>query len=121
MRKIFVLFMLALSWFFLAAPHTLAAQEKAAAAAGGITGKCIIKADFYGTPLYFQMELKDEAGKLTGELNGDKLEGSLSGNSIHFVAKDEHGGTEECTAALKDGLISGTVTEKEPGDPEHPR
>ena len=106
MRKIFFCFLLALSWLFSAELNTLAAQEKAAAAPAGITGKWNVKADFYGTPLYFQMELKDEAGKLTGKFGGDKLEGSLSGNSIHFVAKDDGGGKEECTATLKDGVIS---------------
>jgi len=119
MRKFFFLFIIALGWVFSAELHTLAAQGTAATPAG-ITGKWNVKADFYGTPLYFQLELKDEAGKLTGKFGGDKLEGSLTGNSIHFVAKDDGGGKEECTATLKDGVISGTFTQAGAEDPEHP-
>jgi len=118
MRKLFFLFVFALGWLFSTPRLTLAAQQPSAAA--GITGKWRVTADYYGTPLYFQLELKDEAGKLTGKFGGDKLEGSLTGNSIHFVAKDEGGGKEECTATLKDGVISGTFTQAGAEDPEHP-
>jgi len=96
-----------------------AAQQTPAGASGGLTGRWTVKADFYGTPLYFQLELKEEGGKLTGKFGGDKLEGNVTGNAVHFVAKDEHG-TEECTATIKDGMISGTIVHKGAEDPEHP-
>src|ERR1700722_4375057 len=84
-----------------------------------LSGKWTVNADFWGTPLYFEMELKDEGGKLTGKFWGDKLEGTVTGNAVHFVAKDEHG-TQECTATIKDGAISGTIVHKGAEDPEHP-
>jgi amidase len=99
-------------------PHAVATQGTAGAGAG-LTGKWSVKADFYGTPLYFQMELKEEAGKLTGKFGGDKLEGTVSGSSLHFVAKDERG-TEECTATVTDGVISGTMTRTDADNPQHP-
>ena len=34
-----------------------AAQQTPAGASGGLTGRWTVKADFYGTPLYFQLEL----------------------------------------------------------------
>src|SRR5205823_13499710 len=49
-----------------------------------------------------------------------KLEGTVTGNSIHFVAKDEQGGTEECTATLKEGTMSGTFVFTDAGDPTRP-
>src|SRR5215467_971184 len=61
MRKLFFLFVFALGWLFSTPRLTLAAQQPSAAA--GITGKWRVTADYYGTPLYFQLELKDEAGK----------------------------------------------------------
>jgi amidase len=96
-----------------------AAQRTPAGATGGLTGRWTVKADFYGTPLYFQLELEDEGGKLAGKFWGDKLEGTVTGNAVHFVAKDEHG-TEECTATIKDGVISGTIVHHGAEDPEHP-
>ncbi|HEY4815612.1 MAG TPA: hypothetical protein VIH58_13075, partial [Chthoniobacterales bacterium] len=62
-----------------------------------LTGKWFATADFYGTPINFPMELTQQGDKFTGKFGGDKLEGTLSGKSIHFLAKDEHGGTEELT------------------------
>lgn len=104
----------------LAGSNPAAAQQTAAGASDGLTGRWIVKADFYGTPLYFRMELKDEGGKLAGKFWGDKLDGTVTGNAVHFVAKDEQGGTAECTATVKDGVISGTIVHKGADDPEHP-
>src|SRR5436309_6029896 len=66
------------------------------------------------------MHLKEEAGKLMGDFASDKLEETITGNSIHFVAKDEQGGTEECTATVKDGTVSGTIVFTDAGDAAHP-
>jgi amidase len=72
-------------------------------------GRWIVSADFFGTPLTFILVLEQAGEKLTGNFEGDKLEGSINGASIHFLAKDEHGGTEECQAVLKSGTLSGTL------------
>jgi acetamidase/formamidase len=85
-----------------------------------VSGRWIVTADFYGTPLNFMLELNQQGDRLTGDFDGDKLEGSRSGNAIRFLAKDEQGGTEECIATLQDGRISGTVTFTDSGDPAHP-
>jgi amidase len=120
MRKILLSLLLVVGIALAAGPCTLAAQGTGGTAPSGLTGKWLVKADFYGTPLYFQMELKEEGGKLTGNLRGDKLEGTVTGNSIHFVAKDDQGGTEECTATVQGGVITGTVVSTDADDPSHP-
>ena len=94
--------------------------QEAARPGAGVSGKWLVTADFNGTPLFFRMELKEEAGKLTGEFGGDKLTGTLDDKAIHFVAKDDQGGTEECTATLKDGAISGTFIFTDADDRQHP-
>ena len=86
----------------------------------GVSGRWIVNADFYGTPLFYQMHLKEEAGKLVGDFGRDKLEGTVTGNAIHFVAKDEQGGSEECTATVQNGTMSGTIVFTDGGDPAHP-
>lgn len=120
MRKASIVLLFVVGIVLVAAQSAAAAQQTTAGTSAGLTGKWTVKADFYGTPLYFQLELKDEGGKLTGKFWGDKLEGTVTGNAVHFVAKDEHGGTSECTATIKDGLLSGTVARKDTEDQEHP-
>jgi amidase len=120
MREILLSLLLVVGIALAAGPCTLAAQGTGGTAPSGLTGKWLVKADFYGTPLYFQMELKEEGGKLTGKLRGDKLEGTVTGNSIHFAAKDDQGGTEECTATVEGGVITGTVVSTDADDPSHP-
>src|SRR5579859_1863563 len=120
MRRVWVALLFVAGNVFVAGLSAEAAQQTTAGASGGLTGRWTVKADFYGTPLYAQLELKDEGGKLTGKFWGDKLEGTVTGNAVHFVAKDEQGGTAECTATIKDGMISGTIVHKGADDPEHP-
>ncbi len=89
MRKVLFLLMLV--------PGTLSAHEAqkgARPASGGVSGRWVVNTDFYGSTIYFRMELKQEGEKLTGNFDGDKLEGTLKGNTIYFLAKDEQGGTE---------------------------
>jgi amidase len=95
-------------------------QGAAGPTSAGVTGRWIINADVYGTPIFYQMHLKEDAGKITGDFGGDKLEGTVKDNAIHFVAKDEQGGTEECTATVKEGTISGTFVFTDAGDPSRP-
>jgi acetamidase/formamidase len=95
-------------------------QDAGTPSNAGVTGRWIINSDVYGTPLFYQMHLKEEAGRLTGDFGGDKLEGTVKGNAIHFVAKNEQGGTEECTATVKDGTMSGTFVWTDAGDPTRP-
>ena len=64
------------------------AQKQTGPASPTISGRWIVRADFYGTPLVFSLELKREGDKLTGDFDGNKLEGSLQGNSIHFLPKE---------------------------------
>ena len=85
-----------------------------------VTGRWSATADFYGTPMNFSMELNQQGDKLTGDFDGDKLEGTLAGNSLHFLAKDDHGGTEELSGSVQPGIISGSIVFVDGDDKEHP-
>jgi amidase len=80
----------------------------------------IVTADYLGTPMNLSLELTQQADKLTGNFEGDKLEGSLAGNSIHFLAKDDQGGSEEGTGTVQDGSMSGTIVYIDSTNPSHP-
>ena len=85
-----------------------------------VSGRWVVTADFYGTPINFSLELSQQEGKLTGNLDGDKLEGAFDGNAIRFLAKDGQGGTEECKATVQGGGMSGTIVFTDADDPTHP-
>jgi len=84
-----------------------------------LTGKWTATVDFFGLPLYWQMELHQQDDKLTVKFSGDKGEGTTSGGKIHFLAADKVGGSEELNATLVDGKIVGQVIWRDGGDPEH--
>src|SRR6267142_6132685 len=115
MRK--VLFFLLFSAGVLPA-HSV--QEPARTANADVSGRWVVNTDFYGTTIYFRMELKQEGEKLSGNFDGDKLEGTLKGNAIYFLAKDEQGGTDEGKGVLQGGTVTGTVVFTHPDNPEHP-
>ncbi|WP_263409462.1 acetamidase/formamidase family protein [Terriglobus tenax] len=85
----------------------------------GLTGKWTATVDFFGAPLYWQMELKQEGEKLTVDFSGDKGDGTYTGGKLYFLAKDTVGGSEELTATVVDGKIVGNVIWKSGGDPDH--
>ena len=85
-----------------------------------VTGRWVISSDFYGTPVTFPLELKQDGDKLTGNFDGDKLEGTIQNGSIHFLAKDDQNGTEECTAKLQGDTLSGTLVFADADNPEPP-
>ncbi len=89
-------------------------------AGAGVSGQWIISMDLYGTPVNASMDLLQEGNKISGSLNGAKLEGTVSGNSLHFVAKNQQGDTTECTATIHGESIAGTVIVTEADDKEHP-
>jgi len=106
---------------FVGLAHSASAQQQPRAGSGpDLSGNWTVTADFWGTPLYFQLALHDEAGKLTGNFGGDKLEGTFTAGTAHFLAKDDQGGTEDCTAAFKDGVLTGKIIFTDGDDAAHP-
>lgn len=95
--------------------------------AAKVSGRWSVKIDLYGSPIYFTLELTEQNGKLAGKFGGDKFEGTINGNTVHFLAKDEHGGTSEVTASLaaatqldQPQTLAGSVTFTDPDDKQHP-
>jgi amidase len=77
-----------------------------------LTGRWLVTADFYGTPRYLNLDLEQQGEKLTGKFSGDKLEGTVKGDTIYFLARDEQGGTDEVKGPLKGGVFTGTAAFK---------
>jgi amidase len=94
--------------------------QKVPASAGPLTGRWIVTVEYLGTPASLSMELTQDGSKLTGNFDGDKLEGTVNGNAIHFLAKDTQGGSEEGTATVQNDTMSGTAIYIDGSNPTHP-
>src|SRR5215475_3170549 len=106
---------------FLIALSLLAVSSQAQDANGPLSGRWLITTDFHGTPIYFKLQLAQTGDKLSGDFDGDKLEGTVKGNELHFLAKDDHGGSEDGTAKFSGNTMSGTfviVYGDNPNEPE---
>jgi len=118
MRTSFLLIILFPS--FLATATGQQKEKPASRAAAPLSGKWVVTGVYLGTPINGSLELAQQAEKLTGSFEGDKLEGSLTGNSIHFLAKDDQGGSEEGTGTVQGDAISGTIKYINSFNPSHP-
>jgi amidase len=85
-----------------------------------LTGRWVVTADFFGTTRYARLDLTQQGEKLTGKFNGDPLEGTLSGSAVHVLAKDQQGNTNEITATLKGGALSGNIIATNASEKQHP-
>ena len=84
---------------------------------GAINGEWLITRNAYGNPLYQRMTLTVQDGKVSGLFDRDKLEGTLSGNALHFIARDEDNDTSEFTGVFNGTTITGKVVETDASDP----
>src|ERR1700678_1616135 len=57
-------------------------------AQANISSEWVLRTDLYGNRMYQSMTLKVEGDNLSGDVDGDKLEGTRNGNAIQFVVKD---------------------------------
>lgn len=85
---------------------------------GDISGEWLITRDLYGNPLYQRMTLTAQDGKVSGVFDGDKLEGTLKGNALHFIARDADNDTSEFTGVFNGTTITGKVVETDASDPK---
>src|SRR5881227_2138102 len=74
-----------------------------------LTGRWVLTQDFFGTPRNLPLQLEQNGTNLTGSLGGDKLEGTVSGSTIHFTSKSEHQDTYEVQGTLEGRVFTGTM------------
>jgi amidase len=120
MRSLFLLLFLCTAILPAARGQQQEGKETSPAANDSVSGRWIVSADFLGTPDNMILELNQQGDKLTGNFEGDKLEGSLTAHSIHFLAKDDQGGSEEGSGTLQGDSISGTIIFIDGSNPTHP-
>lgn len=89
----------------------------ASAAAQSTVTTYVVTLDYFGGKLFWRLTLRDTAGTLTGDLDGDVVNGKRSGNHISFHAYDKNGGTEDLDGTVADGRITGTIMWLQDGNP----
>lgn len=87
---------------------------------GPLTGHWRVTGDDHGTTFYQSLDLTQQGRQLTGKLSGDKVEGTVDAGSVHFLSHDEDNNTDEVTAILADGKLTGTLLETAAQNPAHP-
>lgn len=118
MRKAFLLFLLIV---LSSLPGITQSQANSSSNSSDLTGRWLMTAEVFGTPVYYRLNLTQQGNKLTGDFGGDKLEGTVSGNNMQFHAVDEEGGYEDCKATISNGALSGTVIFVDASDKDHPQ
>jgi amidase len=87
------------------------------AATAQTTRVYIVTLDNFGSKTFWKLTLNDNAGKLTGDLDGDIVEGTRTNDQIKFHAYDKNGGTEDVNATISLSGLKGTVLWLQDGDP----
>jgi amidase len=77
--------------------------------------------DFYGTTGNIGFTLEQTADKLTGNFQGDPLEGTTDGHTFQFTAKDKLGGGEQVKGTVVNGELHGEVIQSDGGMPAKPQ
>jgi amidase len=85
-----------------------------------LAGRWFVDADYFGSHIYFNLDLDQQGEKLSGKFSGDPLEGSTAGASFHFLAKDSEGGAQQVKGTFENDTLHGEVVEAGSGTPVHP-
>jgi len=88
-----------------------------AADSATLSGRWVVTADFFGTPRYFMLHLDEKSGHVTGKFIGNDLNGTFDGTHLQVIARDKDGNTDEITATVSNGKMTGTMVESSPDDP----
>jgi len=79
------------------------------AAAEPLDGRWLVTFDTLGAPSFFTMKLVEAKGQLTGDFAGDKLTGTVNGDTFDIAAKDDSGGFETLKGTVHAGSMTGSI------------
>lgn len=69
----------------------------------------ILRMDLWGTPAFSTATLARHGEAVTGDIDGDRVEGSVSGSTLKFTATDADGHASRYTLQLSAGQLAGTA------------
>ncbi|HYG04870.1 MAG TPA: acetamidase/formamidase family protein [Stenotrophomonas sp.] len=77
----------------------------------------IVRTDLWGNPAFSTLELSRERSRITGDLDGDRVEGQFAGPDASFNATDAKGRVSRYLARIEDGRMRGEVDAPDTNDP----
>jgi amidase len=92
----------------------------ALAQAPSLAGHWLVSANYFGTPLYYRLNIEQTGNKLTATYRGYKFTGTLNGTAFHLSAKDEQNNTDELTGTVANSTLEATDTETDADNKAHP-
>jgi acetamidase/formamidase len=105
-----------LGLLFLLAPALVLAQGLAASLSP-LPKDWIVTVDLYGNPMHQRLALTLVRDALSGDLDGDRLEGTFRDGAFHLVARGSEGSTSELTGRLEGDTLSGKAVFAQGADP----
>jgi len=80
------------------------------------TEQWIVRTDFWGVPAYYTLNIEYDENQFSGDIDGEKISGNTSGNTIAFSG-NTNGQPTSFTGTIKDGLMTGQAhyPEEKPG------
>ena len=75
-----------------------------------VPSEWLLTTDIYGNPLHQRLSLDINGEQLNGVLDGDAIQGKISGNHLHLVATDKRNNTTELEAQLASSKMYGELT-----------
>nr|WP_245913903.1 acetamidase/formamidase family protein [Nannocystis exedens] len=91
---------------------------KASLAGDSVHQSWLVTTDLWGNPSYQALELDRTGTRLSGVLDGDKLEGELTGKVVRFVVTDRRQSTYVYQGTLSGGTIRGTADYPDSNNPK---
>ncbi|TSC34160.1 acetamidase/formamidase family protein [Corallococcus sp. Z5C101001] len=78
----------------------------------------LVTTDLWGNPAYQLLTLERAGKRLTGELDGDRLEGERAGNVVHFVVTDSRQQTYVFDGKVSSDGLRGTADYPDSNNPK---
>lgn len=97
---------------FLLFPYSLLLTVPAAAAE-----TWIVRTDLWGNPAFSTLTLERGNGPVTGDLDGDRIEGRARGDQLTLTGTDRQGRVSTYRLRLRGSALSGTVDMPDTNDP----
>lgn len=77
----------------------------------------IIKTDLWGNPSYSTLTLVDQNSRLSGELDGDTLVGTKTGNFVTFMVTDQRRNSYSFSGRIDGDIMTGTTDAPDTNNP----
>ncbi|MFT3978562.1 MAG: acetamidase/formamidase family protein [Sphingomonas bacterium] len=77
----------------------------------------IVRTDLWGNPAFSTLSIERKNGRITGDLDGDRIEGNAKGDRLRLTATDRQGRVSHYAVRLRGTELTGSVDMPDTNDP----